>query len=190
LLALAVWQLGGGAAIHAKAVLAQHLLDRAWQRTLDGEPQARPWGWADTWPVARLRVERLGIDQVVLAGASGSSLAFGPGHLDGTVLPGQAGNAVVGGHRDTHFRFLADLVPGDELVVDDASGGEHHFVVTDARVVDSRSSGVSLASAKPALTLVTCYPFDAVIPGGSQRYVVLAEPVECDDALTDTTGCG
>ncbi len=189
-MAFAVWQLGGGAVIHAKALLAQHLLERAWQRTVAGEAEVRPWGWADTWPVARLRVERLDVDQVVLAGASGSSLAFGPGHLDGTALPGDAGNAVVGGHRDTHFRFLRQLEAGDEILVSDVAGSVHRYRVTTTRVVDSRESGVSARAARPTLTLVTCYPFDAVVPGGNQRYVVTAVAGESPPVLSDRTGSG
>ena len=76
-----VWQLGLGAWIHAKAMLAQSLLETAWSETLRTGKEVKPWPWADTWPVARLTVPRLGIRRIVLAGASGSSLAFGPGHF-------------------------------------------------------------------------------------------------------------
>ncbi len=192
LVVLAVWQLGGGVTIHAKALLAQHLLHHAWGRTLDGEEQVRPWPWADTWPVARLRVDERGVDQIVLAGASGSSLAFGPGHVDGTARPGAPGNAVLGGHRDTHFRFLADLEPGDEVRVESPDGLEHRFVVTDTRIVDHRESGVSTTTRIETLTLVTCYPFDAVVPGGPLRYVVTAVEADgvVDRGVSDRTGSG
>ena len=103
--------------IHAKAALAQHLLAGAWARTRDGEARARPWPWADTWPLARLSVARLGVRRLVLAGASGRTLAFGPGHHAGTALPGAPGNAVISGHRDTHFRFLGELRPGDGILI-------------------------------------------------------------------------
>lgn len=169
-----VWQAGGGLYIHAKAALAQALLDSAWRRSRAGEA-VRPWPWADTWPVARLRVPRLQIDQVVLAGASGRTLAFGPGHMDGTALPGAAGNSVLGGHRDTHFRFLARLKPGDEIEVEPARGAARRFRVTGARVADQAQAGIELAPDRPRLTLVTCYPFDAVRPGGPLRYIVTAE---------------
>src|SRR5256884_6616698 len=58
LVALGAWQLGRGAWIQAKAWLAQSLIAHAWARTLSGERQAKPWPWADTWPVARLTVPR------------------------------------------------------------------------------------------------------------------------------------
>jgi len=190
--ALAVWQLGGGAAIHLKAVLAQQLLQRAWARTQDGEVSVRPWPGADTWPVARLVVDDEGVDQIVLAGATGSSLAFGPGHVDGTAAPGVRGNVVIGGHRDTHFRFLAELERGDRLWIEDAGGTPHRYRVTDLRVVDHRDSGVLVDTALPTLTLVTCYPFDAVVPGGPLRYVVTAveEGALCEKGVNDRSGCG
>src|SRR5262249_61701653 len=61
--------------IPVKAQVAQILLLRAWDRTRAGTATAKPWPWADTWPVGRLRVPRLGVDEIVLAGASGNALA-------------------------------------------------------------------------------------------------------------------
>ncbi len=168
------WQAGQGAFIYAKAALAQVLLRAAWAETLDGKRQARPWPWADTWPVARLTVPRLGVDQIVLAGASGRTLAFGPGHVDGTPAPGALGNSVLGGHRDTHFAWLERLAPGDELYLDTSDGGRRRYRVAGSQVVDHRSARIALAAPVPRLTLVTCWPFDALRPGGPMRYVVEA----------------
>ena len=110
---LAVYGLGGAAYLEAKATLAQALLRGAWSRSLARGTEVRPWPWADTWPVARLSVPRLGIDQIVLAGAAGRTLAFGPGLSTAAAMPGDAGNAVISGHRDTHFGFLRALRIGD-----------------------------------------------------------------------------
>src|SRR4051812_40905646 len=109
LFALGAWHFSQGLYIHAKALLAQLLMHRAWQRALAGEPRAKPWPWADTWPVARLTIAGQGVDVFVLAGANGRALAFGPGHVFGTPLPGEPGNSVIGGHRDTHLAFLRHL---------------------------------------------------------------------------------
>ena len=177
LLLLGGWQAGHGIFIQAKAALAQHLLREAWGRTLAGERQALPWSWADTWPVARLRVERLGIDRIVLAGATGRTLAFGPGHVDGTPLPGTKGTAVIGGHRDTNFRFLEVLRPGDFIGLETPDGATHSYRVAGTRIVDHRNANIVLAGEDSRLTLVTCYPFDALRPGGPLRYVVEAEGV-------------
>ena len=81
--------------IHAKAMLAQALLHRAWIATQATGVPAKPWPWADTTPVARLIAPEHDVDLLVLAGATGRTLAFGPGHHDGSALPGEPGNAVV-----------------------------------------------------------------------------------------------
>jgi sortase A len=160
--------------VPAKAAAAQVLLRVAWARTrARGEP-VRPWPWARHWPVARLRVPALGVDQIVLAGTEGASLAFGPGHLDGTPLPGTPGNSLLAGHRDTSFRFLAELARGELLLLERRDGVVLRYRVASARVVREDDDGVATRGRESALTLVTCYPFDAVRPGTPLRYVVRA----------------
>ncbi len=185
LLGFGGWQLGAAGYIHAKAWLSQVLLSQAWADTISvgagnatdggagGELQ-KPWPWADTGPVARLRVPDLGVDQIVLAGASGRTLAFGPGHLDQTAAPGEAGHSVISGHRDTHFAFLRDLAPDTKLQVQRSDGGWRSYRVRGSEVIDSRNARLSLAADRPALTLVTCWPFDTADTGGPLRYAVFA----------------
>lgn len=168
---------GSGAYMHAKAGLAQWLLHAAWNESLGSGAAVKPWPWADTHPVARITAPRQDADVLVLAGASGRTLAFGPGHLDGSALPGDPGNAIVTAHRDTHFRFLRAIDPGDEVVVERAGGGRRHFRIRGAYVADHRNLRLPRDTAVPTLTLVTCYPFDAIDPGGPLRYVVVAEAV-------------
>ena len=174
LAAMAIWQAGAAAYIHTKAWLAQRLIASAWSRSLASGAAVKPWPWADTWPVARLEAPRQGAALMVLAGASGRTLAFGPGHVDGTPLPGNPGNAVVSGHRDTHFAFLRELRSGDALVVHSASGRVERYVVSGIEVVRNKDIRVLLDAGDDRLTLVTCYPFDSPLPGGSLRYVVVA----------------
>ena len=81
---------GSGLYIHAKAGLAQVLLHSAWTRTQDSGMPARPWPWADMHPVARLIAPAQDADLLVLSGASGRTLAFGPGHLSGSANPGRS----------------------------------------------------------------------------------------------------
>ncbi len=176
LIGLGAWNLGHAAYIHAKARLAQTLLHEAWAETRAGKAQVRPWPWADTYPVARLTLPQHKVDLIVLAGASGRTLAFGPGHLDGTPLPGQAGNSVLSAHRDTHFAFLRHARAGEQMVVEGPDGSRRVYRVTEARVVDQHDLSVLRPTADAQLTLITCYPFDAVRPGGPLRYVVIARP--------------
>lgn len=160
--------------IPAKAGLAQVLLHHAWERARAGEARPAPWPWADTWPVARLTAPARGRTVYVLAGASGRTLAFGPGHVAGTARPGTVGNSALAGHRDTHFAFLKELEPGEELVLETADGGVFRYQVSDALVVHESETWVLEPVPDRVLTLVTCHPFDAVIPGGAMRYVVRA----------------
>lgn len=165
-----------GAYIWAKARVAQVLLQVAWQRTLGGTAEAKPWPWADTWPVARLVVSRLNADEIVLAGASGRTMAFGPGHMDSSGMPGEHRNCVLTAHRDTHFAFLRNVRTGDVIELQDARGRTWKYRVRSTEVVDQRETRVT-SSSGPTLTLVTCYPFFALVPGGPQRYVVTADLV-------------
>jgi len=164
-----------GGWIWAKAQLAQLLLEEAWSRTQQTSGPAKPWPWADTWPVARLRAPAYGADLIVLSGASGEALAFGPGRVDGSAAPGSRGNLVISGHRDTHFGFLERVVKGDIVVVEDEHGGAHSYRIVNAEVVDSHTHTLRLDGEEARLTLVTCWPFNAVVPGGPLRYVVTAE---------------
>jgi sortase A len=178
LLAVAgAFQFGQGLYIHAKAELAQILLERAWQRTLAGEQQVKPWPWADTWPVARLIAPAQGANLLVLAGANGRSIAFGPGHLDGTPLPGTTGNSVIGGHRDTHLAFLSAVRRGETLTVERADGKRTDYRVTDLDVLDKHDTWVAKNEGPSRLTLITCWPFEALRAGGPERYVVIARRI-------------
>jgi len=156
--------------IAAKAELAELLIDRAFERTLDDGAPHRPWRWADTHPVARLEVPRLSVRRTVLAGASGTSLAFGPGHVDGTAAPNSDGNCVIAGHRDTWFAFLEHLRPGDTVNVRTVDG-EQGYRVADRSVRSMWDPRVVEPTTRAQLTLVTCYPFRA-LTSSDRRYVV------------------
>ncbi|MDX1584816.1 MAG: class GN sortase, partial [Thermoanaerobaculia bacterium] len=160
--------------IPLKARLAQTLLEHAWDRARGGEIGAKPWSWADTTPVAKLRIPSQTSEMIVLDGASGRTLAFGPGHVNGTALPGAEGNSVLAGHRDTHFRVLEEVTRGDRLEIDTLDGRTVAYVVTSVQIVMEDEVGVLRQDDRRRLTLVTCYPFDAIRPGGPMRYVVVA----------------
>ncbi|MGK2859539.1 MAG: class GN sortase [Thermoanaerobaculia bacterium] len=168
--------LGQSIWISAKAQLAQLLLDRAWSLVVAGESRAKPWPWADTWPVARLELPRENERLVVLAGASGRTMAFGPGHVDGTAEPGSAGNCVITAHRDTHFEPLQHLARGEAIDLETRDGKTRRYLVDDTFVTDESDTVVLKDDGSERLTLVTCWPFDAVVPGGPLRYVVVAVP--------------
>jgi len=165
---------GQGVWIHAKALLAQVLLERAFAASLAGGEPVKPWSWADTWPVARIEVPRLHRSQIALAGASGQALAFGPGHVARTPAAGEPGTAVYAAHRDTSFAFLGDVRIGDEIRVTRRDGHAFGFRVTGTSVVSWDASGIDPAANGHHLVLVTCWPLDAKL-SGPLRYVVHAE---------------
>lgn len=116
----------------------------------------------------------LGVRRIVLAGATGASLAFGPGHVDGTARPGEPGNCAIAGHRDSWFRFLERLKPGDRVELRTRSG-RRSWTVARTRVVDRRDTRSLERGVEDRLTLITCWPFDALGPG-PLRYVVELRP--------------
>ncbi|UCE63133.1 MAG: class GN sortase [Nitrospirota bacterium] len=174
LVSLGLWQTGQGLWIYLKADLAQYLLEFAWSQTLKGEREVKPWPWADTWPIGRLLVPRQGIDLIVLANANRRTLAFGPGHESISTPPGENGTTILSGHRDTHFRFLEFLREGDRIVIQHPNSTITLYTIQAIDIVDAHQTTIHLNHLQNHLVLVTCYPFDAITPGGSLRYVVTA----------------
>ncbi|MFT2089676.1 class GN sortase [Paraglaciecola sp. 2405UD69-4] len=182
LLTLGAYQFSSGLYIFAKAELAQQLIARAWHKNLTSEQKYKPWPWADTYPIAKLSIENK--NWFILAGASGRNLAFAPSHVSATPKPGEQGNSVIVGHRDTQFNRLKDLQTGDIISV--STGDKtHNFKVTQLRIAHESQleymenhesiNGINLD--EPSLTLITCYPFDSVLPNPTHRYIVRAVAV-------------
>ena len=168
---------GHAGVIYAKAILAQQLIADAWIKTLHSQEDIRPWAWADTWPVAAIKFPRQDKQIYVLAGASGSSLAFGPGHIDGTAPIESKGTKIISGHRDTHFKPLQHVQLGDMIELQNKFGKWSTYKVTKTEIADINNGPLLVDLQRDELRLITCYPFDATIPGGPLRYVVIAEPV-------------
>ena len=162
-----------GAYIHAKALVAQILLQRAFTETIATGHPTKPWSWADTWPVARIEVKRIGASAIVLAGSSGQALAFGPGHVELTPDAGERGVAVYSAHRDTHFRFLRNVAIGDEIDVTRSDGRIFRYRADATSVVRFDASGIDPLADGYELVLSTCWPFDA-LTSGPDRYLLHA----------------
>jgi sortase A len=164
---------GQGVYIHAKAILAQVLLESAFAETISTGRAVKPWPWADTWPEARITVKRLGASAIALAGSSGQALAFGPGHVERTAEAGERGVALYAAHRDTHFRFLKDVAIGDDIDVTRHDGKTFHYRADGWSIVRFDQSGIDPLTTGYELVLTTCWPFDA-ITHGPLRYVLHA----------------
>ncbi len=175
LIALAMYFLAGAFYIPAKAVFAQYLLDKAWQQTLNEKQIKKPWPWADTWPVARLRVPELNEEQIVLNDNSGNSLAFAPGLHPDSESDKRNGMMVISGHRDTHFRFLNKIKTDQLIELQRRDGSLSRYRVEDVQVVNIRNNVLNSPADGKWLALVTCYPFHSIKANPDLRYVVLAE---------------
>ncbi|NBB93381.1 MAG: sortase [Gammaproteobacteria bacterium] len=172
LLVLSAWQLGSAGWIQAKAGLGQFLLERSWQHRLESGEAVEPWPGAVSHPVARLRMPRLSVDHLVLEGLATPVMAWGPG-----MAVGEGGHHVLAAHRDTHFAFLRSVRVGDRFELIEAEGRRRWWRVETIRVVDSRRVGIDLEWPEHAMTLITCFPFDAPVAGGPQRLVVRLRPL-------------
>lgn len=171
-----VTQLAIGAIVPTKAVAAQILLERAFDRSVAGHQPQKPWPWADMAPIARISVPRLAIDQIILDTGSGQSMAFGPTLLPGSSRLGEPGTTVIAAHRDTHFRFLEKVRPGDLIRVESVDGTLQNYRVERAEIVRWDRFSFVADGATASLALATCYPFGA-LDHGPLRYVVYAKPV-------------
>ena len=177
--------------MQAKAYFAQFLIQQAWQKTLDDQQQHKPWSWADTHPVAKLKfinVEKEGkatdaSSLYVLAGASGRNLAFGPSQVLSSAAVNGLGNTVIAGHRDTHFSLLKGVTVGQQLTLQNAQGLEILYKVVNTQVVHESDTSVMRDVGDKQLTLVTCYPFNSAVAGGALRYIVTAVPIDKIEAI-------
>jgi sortase A len=165
--------------IPIKAEIAQVLLTRAWDESVTSGRAIKPWAWADMKVAAKLDAPRLGQSAIILAGASGQAMAFGPAHMSNTPAFGEPGASVVSAHRDTHFRFLKDVEIGDRFVATTLDGATLEYKVTETRVVHAGASGIDPTDGGETgsrLIMTTCYPFDAQTRG-PLRYAVFASRV-------------
>ena len=179
LFAAGCYLFGGGLYIFAKANVAQYLIAKAWQLSLQDQQQHRPWPWADTHPVAELKIND--VSWYVLADANGRNLAFAPTHLSATALPGDPGNSVIVGHRDTQFNSLKHLQVEDIIEVTNLRGSSR-YRVTSLRIAQAAQlrywqTEVEDTFDQASLTIITCYPFDSILPNPTYRFIVSAEGV-------------
>ena len=130
-------------------------------------------------PLAVLRIPKIQLEVAVLPGTNDFALNRAVGHIDGTALPGADGNSGIAGHRDGFFRGLKDVGSGDGIEIETLRGKEV-YRVERIWVVPPEDVSVLETTARPSLTLVTCYPFYHVGPA-PQRYIVRA--VRADDAV-------
>ena len=139
-------------------------------------PQPAP---ADGTPIGRLVIPRIDLDEIVLEGIETEDLNAGPGHLPGSVLPGERGNSIVSAHRDRHFNHFDALKVGD-TVVTESRIGKTTWVIVSQRVVDKDARALFRTS-DTTLTLTTCWPI-RYVGSAPSRLIVTAKPVKRGEA--------
>jgi LPXTG-site transpeptidase (sortase) family protein len=125
-------------------------------------------------PFARVVAPRIGLDEIVVEGVADAELRAGPGHMTGSAIPGEPGNAVISAHRDRHFSSLGRLVVGDTILTE-SDAGDVAWTVTRIRVVDAEAR-VLRATRTRTLTLTTCWPI-RWFGSAPDRLIVEARPV-------------
>lgn len=125
--------------------------------------------------VGRIEIPRLGVSALVITGDDARTLRRAVGHLPDTPLPWQSGNSALAGHRDTFFRPLQRVRPGDEVRLT-TPHGTLQYRVQRRLVVEPDALWVLDRAPETDLTLITCYPFDAVGPA-PRRFIVQASRV-------------
>jgi LPXTG-site transpeptidase (sortase) family protein len=125
--------------------------------------------------VGKLEIPRIGISVMVLQGMEENTLLVGAGHVPGTPPPGAQGNVVIAAHRDTFFRKLEGVRPGDSIEVATVDR-TYEYVVDSTEIVNPEDTQVMESRARPELTLITCYPF-YFVGAAPKRFVVHARPL-------------
>ena len=166
-----------GAYIPAKAVLAQYLINDAWNDSISSGENHKPWKWADMHPVMKLSSDKYNQELIILSGDKGNSLAFAPGYNLFSYMPNQGGTTVISAHRDTHFEFLQDVSISDVFELTDRNNKTSSYEVRDIKIIDATKQDIAIRSDQNELKLITCYPFDALVARGPLRYVVTAEMI-------------
>jgi sortase A len=153
----------------------QQLLEAEWERQAAANPAA-----SDTPVLTRISIPKINLAAIVLEGASSRQLSAGPGHITDTAMPGDAGNAVITGHRDTFFRRIFELEQGDEIVIA-RNGRLFRYQVTGKKVVKPDDMSVLQPTSDAELTLITCYPIHYIGPA-PKRLVIFSKLVAGDSS--------
>jgi sortase A len=128
--------------------------------------------------VGRVDVPRIHLSAMIAEGATALVLDRAVGHLTGTALPGQAGNAALAAHRDTFFRRLGELEPGDVIKIA-VPPAEYSYRVTFTDIVNPDETWVLESNPGETLTLITCYPF-RFVGSAPKRFIVRARRLSSD----------
>jgi sortase A len=147
------------------------------------KPPSKPLEWAlatrseaaMSGLVGQIRIDRLGLSAMVAEGEDSRTLKHAVGHLPDTAFPGEKGNVVLAGHRDTFFRDLKDVRESDEIDII-TPDGTFKYLVVETMIVSPEQVEVLESDGESILTLVTCYPF-SYVGNAPKRFIVRAQQI-------------
>lgn len=177
MLIIALGTLAKGLYMPTKALLAQQLLNFAWARHLQDGELHKAWPWADSEPLAQLKIAGQS-PLIILAGATGNNLAFAPTWMRSSAPFNQNGNSVLFGHNDSHFNSLKDTQLEDEIRITTYADTLLTYQVIETKIVNEQDVSVLENNGQEQITLITCYPFDSNIVNSDLRYVVIAKRIK------------
>ncbi len=151
--------------------------ERAFSLLLPGvshDPVTRTGG--DPLVLGRIEIPRIGVAAIVREGDDPTTLAIAVGHISGTARPGEGGNMVLAGHRDSFFRALRDIRSADTIRIVTPQR-PYEYVVDSTEVVAPEDTRVLAPTDSTVLTLVTCYPF-SYVGQAPKRFIVRASLVD------------
>ena len=122
--------------------------------------------------LGRMDIPRLGLSVAIFQGTKSKTLRIGAGHIEGTAIPGEAGNSGIAAHRDTFFRPLENIRTNDEIQIETARGFSH-YQVDSIKIVAPDDIEVLAPTTESGVTLVTCYPF-YFVGAAPKRFIVHA----------------
>ena len=160
--------------IEIKGRVAQVLLKHAWNKTIKTGEYQQPWESFDGSTILRLTIPNYEVDQIVLKGTSGQSLAFGPAFHEESLLPGNGGTTVLSSHRDSHGIYIKKLQIGDIIKLQDRYKQWYTYQIDDFSIIDVSKYLISTLNTENNLLIITCYPFNKILSGTPFRYVVSA----------------
>ncbi|WP_342432510.1 class D sortase [Neobacillus sp. FSL H8-0543] len=136
--------------------------------------EKKPPKFGDT--VGLLTIPRLKSELPIVEGTDPNDLNKGVGHYAGSYFPGENGQIVLSGHRDTVFRRLGELEKGDTFEMQLANGS-FTYEISHTKIVESDDTSIiTLQNEEEELIVTTCYPFN-VIGDSPQRYIIYAKPI-------------
>ncbi len=171
--------------IRGQGATASSYLRSLWRATEPPPPipirQDAPELVSDPGLIGRVEIPRLEISAMVREGVDAATLSRAVGHVSSTPLPGAGGNVAIAAHRDTFFRNVRYIRNGDRIRIV-TPRGTYEYVVDLLKIVDPTEVKVLDPTPQPAITLVTCYPFN-YIGSAPKRFIVRARQVITEASL-------